>query len=216
MKIQSTRTQSTLVGISILLIVALLAVVMLSLGSLRLSVAKASNEGLQVPTPTPIYVSAPGACDVGLNIFGTPQVELWISKSAQQSLVNATDTAITWDTENVDTDDMFDSVVSNTNINIPVSGLYMVSLVGNFEPHATNDRVLYGVDNLGNNFVYNSVKSVGTLNPTTISSSNLIYLAEGQFFRIRAWQNRGGALNFRPTIQGLAELHVTLISLNEP
>jgi hypothetical protein len=119
-----------------------------------------------------------------------------LSKSASQTLSNATSTLITWDVEAIDTD-AFHSTSSNTSrITIPSGkgGKYLVIATVTWAANNTGLRS-YTLDKNGT-----SVTQINNANPsatTQISQQDhhIIDLAVGDYIELSGYQNSGGNLD---------------------
>lgn len=119
--------------------------------------------------------------------------------NTNQSIANATDTMVQFNTEQYDTGGMF-TTATNTRITIPVAGIYEVTACVRFAAHATGFRyVAIMVNGLGGTIWNNSQNPVnsGTL-PTTICVSDRIKLVANDFLVVDVYQTSGGAL----TVEG--------------
>lgn len=77
---------------------------------------------------------------MGLNALGFPDIEAFLYKTSNQSTTKSVAANVTWDTALFDTAGFFDSAVSNTNITIPIGGVYFVICSIEWEAGATGYR----------------------------------------------------------------------------
>jgi hypothetical protein len=132
-------------------------------------------------------------------VAGATFAGCYLTKSAAQSLSNATDTAITWDTESFDVGS-YHSVATNTSrITIPAgkAGYYLLNAQLLYGANATGNRVI-SVRKNGSNI---SVTPPGYGGNITITGASVIYqtsivsAAVADYFEIFGSQSSGGALN---------------------
>lgn len=121
----------------------------------------------------------------------TGRVGCSLSRAANQSISNATDTAIIWDTEAADTDGFI--TVSNATVTVPtgMGGLYMITarLTGaSAWGSNANDRFWINAASVDYN--------VATWSGTTLTATILAPLAAAHTVAIWLKQNTGGAVNF--------------------
>lgn len=130
---------------------------------------------------------------------GSTFVGCSLYKSTIQTLTNNTNTAITWDSENFDSDGFHDNATNNTRITIPAgkAGKYLFTGLESFPANATGGRVV---------FIFKNGSYVGipfTLNGVAveyrISWSWMLDLIVGDYVEFYALQVSGGNLNFQGT-----------------
>jgi len=122
--------------------------------------------------------------------------QLW--KSANQSISNATYTAITFDNENFDTDS-FHSTSSNTSrITIPVGldGKYLVTFTAGYNANSTGIRGSALHKNGALAFVMFQV-SASSAADTFFGSSQIMNLSAGDYVELFLYQSSGGALDVK-------------------
>lgn len=123
-------------------------------------------------------------------------VGCFLSKSATQALTTATFTALTFNTEDIDTDG-FHSTVSNTSrITIPTGkdGKYLVTPQVRFEGNATGRRILALYKN-GVLVALNQFEQNPNTGAITVGNSFLISLVATDYIELFAYQTSGGNLN---------------------
>lgn len=121
-----------------------------------------------------------------------------VTNNAAQSIPNATWTALTFNTELVDTNTMHDTVTNTSRITYNTAGLYMVTCSNAFAANSTGGRGI-GVRKNGTG---GSPTEGGTLVAphssgvsTYISYSTLVKLAVTDYLEVMLWQASGGALS---------------------
>jgi hypothetical protein len=133
--------------------------------------------------------------------FAVPSTSSFVGvslvKSAAQSINNATDTAITWNTEDYDTDG-FHSTVSNTDrITIPTGkgGYYLVSAKLSFAANATGVRSCTIKKNGTTNIIGADLNNQGGSASAVLNFERVISCVATDYFTLQAYQTSGGALN---------------------
>jgi hypothetical protein len=141
-------------------------------------------------TATGLKWAAPagGASFAGVSLY----------KSAAQTVSNATDTAVTFDLENFDTNTYHDNSTNNTRITIPTGkgGYYSVQAMITFLS--------------GSGIRAATLRKNGTTNPIDIASNNdgsssstslvlqkTVSAVAGDYFELYCYQDRGGTLDLR-------------------
>jgi hypothetical protein len=120
-----------------------------------------------------------------------------LTKSSVQSLDNATSTAITWNTEDFDTDG-FHSTVSNTSrITIPVgkAGKYLITGLIGFTENSTGTRQVLLYKNGTYIYFAAQFKPADNTDPQ-LTFSTIQSLAESDYIELYAYQSSGGSLNY--------------------
>jgi len=120
-----------------------------------------------------------------------------LTKSAVQSIDNATETAITWNTEDFDTDN-FHSTSSNTSrITIPSgkAGKYLITGLIGFAENAAGTRQVLLFKNGSNIYFAAQFKPADNTQPQ-LTFSTIQSLAEADYIEIYAYQSSGGSLNY--------------------
>ena len=140
-------------------------------------------------TSTGLKWAAAGASFVGASVY----------KSANQSLTNATLTAISFNTEYFDTDAMHDNVTNNSRITVASGkgGKYL--LVGNlvYAANATGFRQFFIRINGANTWYSASNPAIPAYAsfPNYVSYTFVLDLAAGDYVELFGLQNSGGALD---------------------
>jgi hypothetical protein len=116
------------------------------------------------------------------------------TKSGDQTLSNATDTKITFETEVIDTDSAFSS--SRFTVPSGKGGKYFVYAAVGFATNGTNLRQVYLIKN-GSEFrrLSNLQGGSGSGVNTYNSAGVIVSLADGDYVEIYAYQNSGGSLD---------------------
>jgi len=140
------------------------------------------------------------------NLVGTS-----LTKSAGQSIANATYTAISFDGEDYDTDAFHDNSTNNSRITIPSgkAGKYLVTANISLESGAGNFRIINIYKNgsgTGDNTVA-TVSGFGTIVVKTV----VMNLAVGDYIQAFVYQNSGGSLNANTTATFGTTLQVTYL-----
>ena len=165
------------------------------------TVNKATNASLalsQYQGGTLYFVSASSAIffpfDVGTGSASFVGCSLYMS--ADQSIANSTNQAITFDSENFDTN-AFHSTSSNTSrITIPANygGYYRVTGYVGFASNATGVRSAKIYKNAAS-VIHFSQPITATGNPQSAGGTATLNLAVGDYIELIALQSSGGALN---------------------
>jgi hypothetical protein len=143
----------------------------------------------------------------GVPSWATPAaagyVGVGVTKSADQSLTNATYTAISWDGEGWDTNSFHDNATNNSRVTIPSgkAGKYLVEITFNFAASGVGSIRLVnlyknGVGTGDVNFSPNP-----TFNAAAVFSK-VLDLAVSDYIQAFAYQDSGGALNLKATSFG--------------
>jgi hypothetical protein len=120
-----------------------------------------------------------------------------VTKSANQSLANATETVITFDTETFDTDAYHDNVTNSGRLTVPAgkAGYYNIYFCIQFDVNATGDReVSLYINGTASRICFQNQPGDATIY-TALTGSTTYYLADTDFVQLTAYQDRGGALN---------------------
>ena len=120
-----------------------------------------------------------------------------VKKSANQSIPNATETVLTFDTETFDTDAYHDNSTNSGRLTVPVgkAGYYSIYFCIQWDVNATGDReVSLYINGTATGLCGSNQAGDATLyifnNGTTT-----FYLDEGDYVQLTGYQDRGGALN---------------------
>jgi len=120
-----------------------------------------------------------------------------VRKSATQSIPNATDTVITFDTETYDTDAYHDNTTNSSRLTVPAgkAGYYSIYFCIQWDVNATGDReISLYINGTATRICFNNQPGDATLY-TALTGTTTYYLAETDYVQLTAYQDRGGALN---------------------
>ena len=117
-------------------------------------------------------------------------------RNASQTISNATETALTFNSENYDTDSFHDNSTNNTRMTVPAgkAGKYLITANTTFTNNATGQRIVYVY--VGATLVHTSGPAIGGSASIDlgISTSYVANLAVADIVEVRAYQNSGGSL----------------------
>jgi hypothetical protein len=144
-----------------------------------------------------------------------------LRQAAAQTVTNTTWTAITFDTEDVDTD--IDgtggtgghSTSSNTSrYTARYAGWYDVGGGVGWSVNATGARGTYwSVNGIAQNGSHTLEAAVGVINAGYAARSIQVYLAVGDYLELFAWQSSGGNLNTSASAAEQSSMKVRWVSL---
>lgn len=119
-----------------------------------------------------------------------------LSKSAAQSVANATWTAISWDQENYDTDAFHDNSTNNTRITIPAGkgGKYLIAS-NLYNPSNASGSRLIKIQKNGVDIAYGDWQRANSGHSTSTIFSQVLALAVADYIEVNLYQDSGGALN---------------------
>jgi hypothetical protein len=124
-----------------------------------------------------------------------------LRKSGDQSISNNTNTAITFDTEDIDTDGFHSNVTNTSRVTIPTGkgGKYLVTLQTRFEANSTGRRLgqLYKNGAIDTTFQFESVPS--SSGAVTMGNSFFMNLVATDYIELFSLQTSGGNLNVTNT-----------------
>ena len=119
-----------------------------------------------------------------------------VSKTANQSIANATYTAVTFDAEGYDTDAIHDNSTNNTRFTIPAGkgGKWLITGVLTFASNTTGFRF---VRLYKNGAGFNNPVGVAPVNGDTTQAviSYIVNFAAADYLELYVYQNSTGALN---------------------
>ena len=118
-------------------------------------------------------------------------------KSAVQAVANATDTAITWNTEDYDTNAFHDPTTNTDRITIPAGkgGYYLIEARVSFAANATGIRSVTVKKNGTTVVVGADLNNQGSSASAVLIQSRVISAAVADYFHLNAYQTSGGSLN---------------------
>ena len=120
-----------------------------------------------------------------------------VKKTAAQSISNATFTALTWDSEDYDTNTYHDNSTNNSRITIPTGkgGYYLISGVIDYVNNATGNRAIELRKNgSAVNYLFFLLPSTAS-NAPAFPMSYTLNLSAGDYLELFTYQTSGGALN---------------------
>ena len=125
-----------------------------------------------------------------------------LSKSAAQSVANATWTAISWNQENYDTDAFHDNSTNNTRITIPAGkgGKYLIASAL-YNPSNSSGSRLIKIQKNGADIAYGDWQRANSGHSTSTIFSQVLALAVADYIEVNLYQDSGGALDVNPSIE---------------
>lgn len=130
-----------------------------------------------------------------------------LSRNASQSIPTGTNTAVTWDTEIVDTDNMIS--VPSSNITIQSPGVYSLQFNADYSANTTGARQIYIT--LNGNIVTQNGGFAASSNDTGLVCSTILALAPGDVIQGVCYQSSGSSLNLT-TAPASTRMSIRLIS----
>lgn len=119
-----------------------------------------------------------------------------LRQTAAQSLTTAVVTALTFNTEDVDSAGGHDNVTNNSRYSANYAGWYQVSCGAAFSANATGQRfVQLKVNGSDANGTGAEINATAALNCLVAGRTTLIYLNVSDYVEAYAFQNSGGNLN---------------------
>lgn len=118
-------------------------------------------------------------------------------KSADQSVSNLTETAISFDVEEFDTDGFHSNTTNNTRITIPTGkgGKYLVTMRLSWAQNSTGSRWVSLFKN-GSDYATHIMPPISSSNTNQLSSISLVVnLVAGDYIELYGQQGSGGSLN---------------------
>lgn len=137
-------------------------------------------------------------------------VGVGVYKSGNQSINNSTDTALTWDTEDFDTDSFHSTSTNTSRFTIPSgkAGKYLLSGTLWWEANANGLRAIKMYKN--GSLIHQTVLLSGTNDGTGIPVSFVFDLAVADYLEVFVRQSSGGALSALGGIQ-LTRMQLTYL-----
>jgi hypothetical protein len=130
-------------------------------------------------------------------------------QSAAQSIANNSITAITMDTEAVDSENGHSTSSNTSRYVAPVAGWYLVIGQVAFAANGTGNRLVeIRINGAGaaTNLAQTVILTPGAANGSALSAVSLIQLAAGDYVEVYGYQTSGGALNTAPSQSGMEVL----------
>jgi hypothetical protein len=137
----------------------------------------------------------------GVPSWATPATSSFVGvslvKSAVQAVANATDTAITWNTEDYDTSAFHDTTTNTDRITIPAgkAGYYLIEARVSFAANATGIRSVTVKKNGSTAVCGADLNNQGSSASAVLIQSRVISAAVADYFHLNAYQTSGGSLN---------------------
>jgi hypothetical protein len=124
-------------------------------------------------------------------------VSLFQSSAGTQSIPGSTDTTLTYDSEQWDTDGFHSTSTNTSRITIPagLAGKYLISCSTSYGLNATGQRALYLRKN-GTNVKYFPGVAGSSSVYTANHSSFVLNLAVGDYIEMIVYQDSGGSLTY--------------------
>ena len=132
-----------------------------------------------------------------------------VRKTVDQTIVTATDTTLTWDTETDDPDGMHDNVTNNNRLTAPVAGIYLAIVCITWDvtaPAGTNYEVW--IRDQGTNIRGKSNASGSTQSQVV---STLVRLALNDWVEVQVHQNSGS----NKLIKNFGETNFSLLKVRD-
>lgn len=127
-------------------------------------------------------------------ITASPSIGARVTHSVNQSISDATETSLAFDTERYDTDTIHDAVTNNSRLTAKTAGKYLI--VGQAYMAASDAGIRYFVFRL-NGVTYIGITEWDTAqgSVTAMHSSTIYDMAVDDYVECRVYQSSGGALN---------------------
>jgi hypothetical protein len=122
--------------------------------------------------------------------------------STTQAVSTASATPIAFNTEDIDTDTMHDTVTNNTRITFKAAGDYVVMASAEFAPNATGQRQISIKLNNTTYIALDNTPTVGAGDSTRIPCGCLYTFAVNDYVEALAYQDSGGNLNVNGNTYG--------------
>ena len=127
----------------------------------------------------------------------TPRVRVY--NSTGPSLTTATNTLLTWDSEEVNNDTMHSTVTNTSRLVATTAGRYLVSAMVNFSGNTTGIRSLAIRKNAAGSFSGGTALpqpiGAGSSTATMVDCTFTTFLNATDYLEVWAYQNAGGALS---------------------
>lgn len=146
-----------------------------------------TGQVLTVSAGAPAWATpASGSTFVGCSLY----------KSANVSIANATDTTVTFNSENYDTDGFHDTTTNSERITIPAGkgGKYLITAKITYASNTTGIRGIYLYKNAAVFLTYNS-GNLQVSGECNVLLSYVVNLVATDYVYFQTYQNSGGALN---------------------
>ena len=114
--------------------------------------------------------------------------------SANQSIANATNTALAFNSETTDAYGMHDNVTNNTRVYANQDGVYLISGSASFASNPTGIRGV-SIRINGNTYIASELQNASPSSGAYMGATAMYYMYAGTYVELIAYQNSGGALN---------------------
>ena len=131
--------------------------------------------------------------------------------SISQTLTNDIPTALSFDSEDIDTDSYHSGITNNSRLTAPIDGHYLVIAQAAFVSNAVGDRRLFLVIN-GSNQVSQNGKAATSGIVTLVNIAYMVTRESGDYIEVQALQNSGGNLGTQPISGRAPYFTITLLS----
>lgn len=161
-----------------------------------------TNTRLPIGSTGQVLTVAAGVPSWATPASGSTFVGCSLSKSAAQSISNATWTLITWNQENYDTDSFHDNSTNNTRITIPSgkSGKYLIAANLYTPANSAGSRLLKYTKN-GTDSYYGNWGPASAVHSTSIVGSQVFNLTAGDYIEVAIYQDTGTSINVNSGIE---------------
>jgi hypothetical protein len=117
---------------------------------------------------------------------------------ANQSIPNDTDTALSFNQEDYDTDAMHDNSTNNERLTCQKAGKYVIFACIGFQSNATGNRRIRIIHSVDGGIARLDIVNIGA-SYHYISTACVYEMAVGEYVTLEGYQNSGGALNVLST-----------------
>ena len=131
-----------------------------------------------------------------------------VTHSVNQSINNATTTALAFDTETFDTATLHDTSTNNSRLTAGLAGKYLCEATVRFAANSTGKRLVLIRKNGTTIYGVQEQNAVPSPDETHVSVSVIVDLAATDYVECAASQNSGGALNVEASLTHFAMVYV--------
>lgn len=146
--------------------------------------------------PAAIGTAAPGTQIIAArrdHVHASTDISAKVYKSANQAITTATETILTFDSEEFDTDTIHDNVTNNSRLTCKTAGKYIVILQVRFADNATGYR--FATITKNGSYAAAQMQQPISGNGTNIVVTSLVSLAVNDYVEGTCYQSSGGNLN---------------------